>query len=112
MFGESLDRLEDAGLQPRFVGATVEGRDQVDVAFRLAAAFLEPGHGKGGAFADGETVGTFNMFFADENGRNRCADHHFVEVVGHAVLVTPDLLFLAFDVEFDRDVGHEHGFRA
>ncbi len=89
--GESLDRLEDAGLQAGLVGAAVERRDQVDVAFRLAAAFLEPGQRPGGAFADGEAVGAFNIFLADENRRHRRADHHFVEVIGHAVLVAPGL---------------------
>ena len=63
VFGEGLDRLEDAGLQPGFVGAAVERRDQVNVAFRLAAAFLEPGQRPGGAFADGETVGAFRHIF-------------------------------------------------
>ena len=92
VLGEGLDRLEDAGLQPGFVGAAVERRDQIDVGFRLAAAFLEPGQRPGGAFADGEAVGRVDVFLADENRRDRGADHHFVEVVGHAVLIAPGFL--------------------
>jgi hypothetical protein len=61
--GEGLDRLEDAGLQAGLVGAAIEGRDQVDVAFRLAAAFLEPGQRPGGAFADGESRWRYQRIF-------------------------------------------------
>ena len=112
VFGKGLDRFENAGFQPGFVGAAVQRRDQVDVAFRLAAAFLEPGQRPGGAFADREAVFDCDIFLANEDRRHRLANHHFAEVIGHAVLVAPDFLVLPFDVQLDGDVGHQHGLRA
>ena len=108
VLGEGFHCLEDAGLQAGLVRAAIERRDQIDVAFRLAAAFLEPGQRPGGAFADREAVFDLDVFFANENRRDWLADHHFAEVIGHAVLVAPGFLVLAFDVQFDRDVRHQH----
>ena len=112
VLGKSLHCLEYTGFQAGLVGAPIEGGDQVNVAFRLAAAFLEPSQRPGGALADGETVFRRDEFLADKNRRHRLPGHHFGQIIGHAVLVAPGLFFLAVDFQLDQQTGHQHGLGA
>ena len=114
MFGKGFNRLEDAGLQPGFVGAAIERRDQVDVALWLAAAFFKPGQRPGGTFTHGKTVFHRDIFFTDKNWRDRRSGHHFRQIIGHAVLIAPGFpdrqAVFCLNFQVDRHIWHQHGF--